>query len=77
MVYGYLVVEGYHEVEFVGRLLKNTSLKRIIRRAALDEFWARIADLKYPPDGDIVKRVPVPAFFRTMTILLQCKVPLA
>ena len=64
MVYGYLVVEGYHEVEFVGRLLKNTSLKRIIRRAALDEFWARIADLSYPPDGDIVKRVPVPAFFQ-------------
>lgn len=64
MEYGYLVVEGYHEVEFVGRLLKNRSLKRISKRVALDEFWARIANVNYPPDGDIVKRVPIPAFFQ-------------
>lgn len=70
MRYGYLVVEGPHDVEFVGRLLRNHDLRRIFRLDELDSYWSSstLIPRKYPPDNDLRKRVPVPAFFQSSDI---------
>lgn len=71
MKYGYLVVEGPHDIEFVGRLLKTHNLKRIFKLEELDSYWvpSPLIPREYPPDGnDLRKRVPVPAFFQSNDI---------
>ncbi len=65
MNYGYLVVEGPHDIEFVGCLLKKVhKLKRIVKNDELDSYWNLIIPKTFPPDGDLRKRMPVPAFFQ-------------
>jgi len=64
--YGYLVVEGPHDIEFVGRLLKEVhKLKRIVKIDKLNSYWtdSPIIPKIFPPNGDLMKRMPVPAFF--------------
>ncbi len=68
MRYGYLVVEGPHDVEFVGRLLKTHHLKRISKFEKLEPYWTTLIPRTYPPDNDLRKRVPVPAFFQSSDI---------
>jgi hypothetical protein len=65
--YGYVVVEGPHDVEFVGRLLKLQGLRRITRLSDLDAFWAPILPRSWPIQDDLARRVPVPVFFRSAT----------
>jgi len=61
----YFAVEGPHDVEVVGRVLVSFhGAKRIQQLHELDQFWRRLIPSSYPPDGDLLKRVPVPAFFR-------------
>lgn len=66
MDYGYLVVEGPHEIEFVGRLLKRKGLRRIVKIDNLDPFWAqsKLIPKSFPIGGDLMKRMPVPVFFQ-------------
>jgi len=66
MEYGYLVVEGHHDIEYIGALLKKNGLSRIVRIDTLDQYWQQtnIIPRKYPPDGDLMKRVPSPVFFQ-------------
>ncbi len=64
----YLVVEGPHDVEFVGRLLKPFGLARIKTLSALDPFWLPLVPRNFPSDGeDLLKRMPVPVFFASGT----------
>lgn len=66
--YGYLVVEGPHDVEFVARILKPHGLDRIKHKSDLDPFWYNVVPKGFPPDGeDLLKRVPVPIFFQSNT----------
>jgi hypothetical protein len=65
--YGYLVVEGPHDVEFVARLLKVYHFDRVRLQRDLEPFWTRLVPEKFPPDGDLLKRVPVPTFFQNPT----------
>lgn len=64
MEYGYLAVEGQHEIEFVGALLKKRGLKRIEQKESVDPFWIRTIPKEFPYQGNLLKRVPIPAFFQ-------------
>lgn len=63
--YGYLVVEGPHDVEFCYRLLSVYGLTRVRMLADLDEALKQLVPNKFPPDGDLQKRVPVPLFLQS------------
>ena len=65
--YGYLVVEGPHDVEFVARLLKTHDFHRVQHLRDLEQFWERLVPRTFPPDGDLLKRVPIPTFFQNST----------
>lgn len=67
--YGYMVVEGHHDIEFVARLLKPYGFKRIQYLKDLDTFWQRssLIPTRFPYKDDLLKRVPVPVFFQTAT----------
>ncbi|MBK1643243.1 hypothetical protein CKO25_00950 [Thiocapsa imhoffii] len=60
--YGYLVVEGPHDVEFVYRLLSPFGLKRVRFESDLDDTLRPLIPREYPPGGDLQKRMPVPLF---------------
>ncbi len=63
--YGYLVVEGPHDVEFVYRLLSPFGFKRIKWLKDLDSFLRPLVPRKFPQDdGDLQKRMPVPLFLQ-------------
>jgi hypothetical protein len=64
MEYGYLVVEGQHEIEFIGKLLKRKGLRRIVKVGSLDPFWTKLIPKSFPYGGDLNKRMPVPVFFQ-------------
>jgi hypothetical protein len=65
--YGYLVVEGPHDVELVYRLLSPHGLVRIRDLADLDPFLVPLVPRSFPPAGDLQKRVPVPLFLQSAT----------
>lgn len=65
--YGYLVVEGPHDVAFVGRLLRPFGLRRVRLISDLDPFWTDLVPGTFPHSGDLLKRVPVPTFFADET----------
>jgi hypothetical protein len=71
MRYAYLVVEGPHDVEFVGRLLKPHGFKRVRPYEELDPYWDDLVPKSFPPYGrdkkrDLTSRVPVPTFFSSV-----------
>jgi hypothetical protein len=63
MRYAYLVVEGPHDVEFVGRLLKPHQFKRVNQDTRVDPYWRSLVPTTFPYGGDLSRRVPVPTFF--------------
>jgi hypothetical protein len=65
--YGYLVVEGSHDVEFVYRLLSPYGLSRIQYEKDLDQFFLPLIPRQYPPNGDLQKRMPIPLFLQNST----------
>ncbi len=75
--YGYLVVEGPHDVEFAYRLLSPFGMKRIRfkehskkhpNEEPLDKFFHSLIPTSYPlEDGDIQKRMPIPLFLQNET----------
>lgn len=67
MQYGYLVVEGPHDIEFVGRLLRLYDFRRVQYLSRLDPFWRGIIPDKFPVEDNLLKRVPVPVFFQSPT----------
>ena len=61
----YFVVEGPHDVEAVGRMLRRRGFTRVQKLDQLDEQWRNIIPRRFPAeDLDILKRVPVPVFFQ-------------
>lgn len=64
MRYGYLVVEGPHDVEVVGRLLKPLGLSLLRHLDQLDGYLLPLVPRSFPAaDKDLLKRVEVPSFF--------------
>lgn len=69
--YGYLVVEGPHDVEFCYCLLSRgnraSGLKRVQNLADLDKELKVLVPGIFPHKGDLQKRVPVPLFLQSET----------
>src|SRR6266480_4566830 len=65
--YGYLVVEGPHDVEFVYRLLSPFGLQRVRLETDLDSFFVPLIPRQFPPDGDLQKRMSIPLFLQSNT----------
>jgi hypothetical protein len=65
--YGYLVVEGPHDVEFAYRLLSPFGLSRVQFEKDLDGFFKPLIPTTFPHGGDLQKRVPVPLFLQSET----------
>ena len=63
----YIAVEGPHDIEFVARLLKPNGFARVRKLSDLDPYWVNLVPKDFPPDDDLLKRVPVPLFFQTAT----------
>jgi len=59
----YFVVEGPHDLEVIGRFLKLRNASRVKHFDDLDKFWDRLVPRKFPHEGDLLRRVPVPTFF--------------
>lgn len=63
--YGFAVVEGPHDVEFVYRLLSPYGLSRVCNEIDLDLILKPLIPREYPPDGDLQKRMPTPLFLQS------------
>ena len=64
MKYAYFLVEGPHDVEAVGRILKHHGAERVRHKTRLDDFWQPLVPQTFPFEDDMMKRVPVPTFFQ-------------
>ncbi len=66
---GYIIVEGPHDVEAIGRLLRPFQFHTIENLQNLDPFWqaSNLIPSTFPHKGNLLKRVPVPTFFQTET----------
>lgn len=67
MIRSYLIVEGPHDAAFVGRFLKLADVSVVQSFSELDPFWQRLVPREFPPDDDLLKRMPVPLFFSGKT----------
>lgn len=67
MKYGFAVVEGPHDVEFVYRLLSPFGLSRVRKEIDLDPVFSPLIPRNYPPEGDLQKRMPIPLFLQSAT----------
>lgn len=67
MEYGYLVVEGPHDVEFAYRLLSPFGFKRMKDERELVELFRPLVPRTFPHKGDLQARVPVPLFLQSPT----------
>lgn len=61
-----LVVEGQHDSAVVGRLLKDVfGMDQVRKKEGVPPHFARLIPTKFPYKGDLLRRVPVPAFWRS------------
>lgn len=65
--YGYLVVEGPHDVWFAYRILSVFGLEWVREFDKLDAFWHQLVPRSFPHKGDLQRRVPVPLFLSSDT----------
>ena len=65
MSHFFFVVEGVHDVEAVGCLVRRRGFRRIQQHRLLPEYWDKLVPKKFPFDGDLLRRVPVPTFFKS------------
>jgi hypothetical protein len=72
--YGVLVVEGPHDAELVYRLLSPFGMNRVRLEANLDPFLEPLIPRRYPPDGDLQKRPPMPLFLQSQGHALAIRI---
>ncbi|WP_031483108.1 DUF3226 domain-containing protein [Maridesulfovibrio frigidus] len=76
MKYGYLAVEGPHDLAFVGKILKFYDFTLVKQIADIEGTpFEDLIPTSFPHEGDLLKRMPVPAFFRKadeMIIAISC-----
>ncbi len=63
--HAYLVVEGQHDIAFVGRFLKTQGLSFRNKKGSVSDYWHNLIPTKFPSneEGDFHKRVSVPTFY--------------
>ena len=60
------IVEGPHDIAAISKYLKLHDYKMIQLKEKVPSYWKDLIPKSYPlPDGDILKRVPVPTFFKS------------
>ncbi len=64
MTFAYLVVEGPHDVAFIGKFLSLSGLAIVRKETELEGFWEPLIPRSFPHRGDLLQRVPVPFFFQ-------------
>jgi hypothetical protein len=65
MKYAYFSVEGQHDVAAIGRILTEFHKANLVKKEEeLDEFWRRLVPRKFPYEGYLLMRVPVPFFYQ-------------
>lgn len=62
--YSYFVVEGPHDNSVIQKILEIQGFTRAKNINDLDEFLNRLVPRAFPPNGDLLMRVPVPSFMR-------------
>lgn len=67
MSHFFFVVEGVHDVEAVACLVRRRGYRRIQQHSKLPAYWDKLVPKKFPFDGDLLRRVPVPTFFKSET----------
>jgi hypothetical protein len=74
----YILVEGPHDVEFIGRILRKGphTFHYQNAKSKVDTFWHPLIPSSYPvgkPPNDFLERVPMPNFFQNKdnTVALQ------
>ncbi len=65
--YGFIAVEGPHDIEFVRALLRPFGLQRVQYTRDLDDVLKRLVVREYPVGDDLLRRHPVPLFLKNAT----------
>lgn len=65
--FGFVVVEGPHDTEFVSRLIDPFGFRRVGMVVQLDPFFHRLIPTEYPPGGDLQRRMSTPLFVKNST----------
>ncbi|MCK4260718.1 MAG: hypothetical protein KAX49_17200 [Halanaerobiales bacterium] len=65
MKYFYFVAKGQHDIAAIGKMLTINRLKLVREVKNLDKFWRKTIQYKFPPKGDLLKRVPIPIFYQS------------
>jgi hypothetical protein len=73
-----LAVEGQHDIEVIGRVLRAYGFAKVQVKAKLDAIFHELIPTKYPAnqDGNILSRVPVPVFYQSDDVcvaMLYCE----
>ncbi len=68
----YIVVEGPHDVEFIGKVLRKGPHEFHLeeKKSGVDPFWHPLIPTNYPvgkPPKDYLRRVPMPTFYQNVT----------
>lgn len=65
--FGYIVVEGQHDIEFIAHFFRLFRFRRVQYLAQLENFWKRLIPTSFPFEDDLLRRVPIPIFFENDT----------
>lgn len=65
--YGFIAVEGPHDVEFIRGLLRPFGLHRVQYLKDLDSRLRTLVNHDYPAGGDLLRRHSVPLFLSSTT----------
>lgn len=59
-----IFVEGTHDAEVVARILKIKGFSHLRKKSVVDIFWHKIIPKIFPPNDDLLERIPVPMFYK-------------
>jgi len=58
------IVEGQHDIAAIIKYLKLNEYQMIRQAEEVPAFWKDLIPKKFPHNGDLLQRVPVPTFFK-------------
>jgi hypothetical protein len=68
-----LMVEGQHDVAFLGQLLTQGGYTRQRKKRDVDSFWTNAIPNKYPIADDLDARMPTPVFYASDSVSVAIK----
>ncbi len=64
----FFIVEGVHDIAAIGKYLSLFSIKEIAKLENLPSVWNNVVPRSFPYNGDLLKRVPYPNFYKSEEI---------